>query len=45
MGGRYSYDGAIGFLLMVAIGKAAFEEMLTGFRNLLQEPWVVLPAW
>jgi len=34
VGGRYSYDGAIGFSLMVAIGKAAFEEMLTGFRTI-----------
>jgi len=34
VGGRYSYDGAIGFSLMVAIGKESFEEMLTGFRTL-----------
>jgi len=34
VGGRYSYDAAIGFSLMVAIGKQAFEEMLTGFRTI-----------
>jgi len=34
VGGRYSYDSAIGFSLMVAIGKAAFEEMLTGLRTI-----------
>jgi glucose-6-phosphate isomerase len=34
VGGRYSYDSAIGFSLMVAIGREAFEEMLTGFRTI-----------
>jgi len=34
VGGRYSYDAAIGFSLMVAIGKPAFEEILTGFRTM-----------
>jgi glucose-6-phosphate isomerase len=32
VGGRYSYDSAIGFSLMVAIGKEAFAEMLAGFH-------------
>jgi glucose-6-phosphate isomerase len=32
VGGRYSYDSAIGLSLMVAIGPDAFDEMLTGFR-------------
>ena len=32
VGGRYSYDSAIGFSLMVAIGKEAFGEMLAGFH-------------
>ncbi len=32
VGGRYSYDSAIGFSLMVAIGRAAFAEMLAGFH-------------
>jgi glucose-6-phosphate isomerase len=32
VGGRYSYDSAIGFALMVAIGKDAFAEMLAGFH-------------
>ncbi len=31
VGGRYSYDSAIGFSLMLAIGPDAFAEMLTGF--------------
>jgi glucose-6-phosphate isomerase len=30
VGGRYSYDSAIGFSLMVAIGPDAFAEMLSG---------------
>jgi len=33
VGGRYSYDSAIGFSLMVAIGRQAFAEMLAGFRT------------
>jgi glucose-6-phosphate isomerase len=32
VGGRYSYDSAIGFSLMVAIGRQAFGEMLFGFH-------------
>ena len=32
VGGRYSYDAAIGFSLMVAIGRDAFGEMLAGFH-------------
>jgi glucose-6-phosphate isomerase len=32
VGGRYSYDSAIGFSLMVAIGREAFTEMLAGFH-------------
>lgn len=32
VGGRYSYDSAIGLSLMVAIGPARFREMLDGFR-------------
>ena len=32
VGGRYSYDSAIGFSLMVAIGKDAFADMLAGFH-------------
>ncbi len=33
VGGRYSYDSAIGFALMVAIGRQAFGEMLFGFHS------------
>ncbi len=32
VGGRYSYDSAIGFSLMVAIGAEGFADMLGGFR-------------
>ena len=32
VGGRYSYDSAIGLSLMVAIGPEAFREMLAGFH-------------
>lgn len=32
VGGRYSYDSAIGLSLMVSIGPAPFREMLAGFR-------------
>ncbi|MFI0942451.1 glucose-6-phosphate isomerase [Streptomyces sp. NPDC021020] len=32
VGGRYSYDSAIGLSLMVAIGPDAFREMLAGFH-------------
>ncbi len=34
VGGRYSVDSAIGFTLMVAIGRERFGEMLTGFHTL-----------
>ena len=33
VGGRYSFDSAIGFSLMVAIGREAFAEMLTGLHR------------
>ncbi|MFF4493082.1 glucose-6-phosphate isomerase [Streptomyces sp. NPDC001546] len=32
VGGRYSFDSAIGLSLMIAIGPDAFREMLGGFR-------------
>jgi glucose-6-phosphate isomerase len=32
VGGRYSYDSAIGLSLMIAIGPDAFREMLAGFH-------------
>ncbi len=32
VGGRYSYDSAIGFSLMVAIGPSDFADMLAGFH-------------
>ncbi|MBV8695628.1 MAG: glucose-6-phosphate isomerase, partial [Ktedonobacteraceae bacterium] len=32
VGGRYSYDSAIGLSLMIAIGPERFREMLSGFR-------------
>jgi glucose-6-phosphate isomerase len=32
VGGRYSYDSAIGLSLMIAVGPAAFREMLEGFH-------------
>ncbi|CAN3980720.1 glucose-6-phosphate isomerase [Kitasatospora purpeofusca] len=32
VGGRYSYDSAIGLSLMIAIGPEAFREMLDGFH-------------
>jgi glucose-6-phosphate isomerase len=34
VGGRYSYDSAIGLSLMVAIGPEQFGEMLAGFRSI-----------
>ena len=33
VGGRYSYDSAIGLSLMIAIGPDAFKEMLAGFHE------------
>jgi glucose-6-phosphate isomerase len=32
VGGRYSYDSAIGFSVMVAIGREGFADMLSGFH-------------
>ncbi len=32
VGGRYSYDSAVGFSLMVAIGRQGFAQMLEGFH-------------
>jgi len=34
VGGRYSFDSAVGLSLMVAIGPAAFREMLAGFHTM-----------
>ncbi|MFA1550197.1 glucose-6-phosphate isomerase [Actinomadura chokoriensis] len=34
VGGRYSFDGAIGLSLVIAIGGEAFREMLAGFREI-----------
>jgi glucose-6-phosphate isomerase len=34
VGGRYSYDSAIGLSLMLAIGHEQFAEMLAGFRSI-----------
>jgi glucose-6-phosphate isomerase len=34
IGGRYSYDSAIGLSLMIAIGPDAFREMLEGFHEI-----------
>jgi glucose-6-phosphate isomerase len=34
VGGRYSYDSAIGLSLMVAIGPDAFRDMLAGFHTI-----------
>jgi glucose-6-phosphate isomerase len=34
VGGRYSYDSAIGLSLMIAIGPDRFREMLAGFRSI-----------
>jgi len=34
VGGRYSYDSAIGLSLMLAIGGDAFRDMLAGFRQM-----------
>jgi glucose-6-phosphate isomerase len=32
VGGRYSFDGAIGLSVMIAIGREAYAEMLAGFH-------------
>ncbi len=34
VGGRYSFDSAVGFALMVAIGPEAFGQLLDGFRTM-----------
>jgi glucose-6-phosphate isomerase len=34
VGGRYSYDSAIGLSLMIAIGPEQFKEMLAGFHSM-----------
>jgi glucose-6-phosphate isomerase len=36
VGGRYSFDAAIGLSLMIAIGADNFREMLSGFRTMDQ---------
>ena len=36
VGGRYSYDSAIGLSLMIAIGPANFSDMLAGFHSIDQ---------
>ena len=43
VGGRYSYDSAIGLSLMIAIGPGRFREMLDGFR-LVDEHFRTAPA-
>ncbi|MGP4115379.1 glucose-6-phosphate isomerase [Streptomyces sp. 4N509B] len=42
VGGRYSYDSAIGLSLVVAIGPERFREMLDGFR-LVDEHFATAP--
>jgi len=34
VGGRYSYDSAIGLSLMIAVGPKSFREMLAGFHQM-----------
>lgn len=43
VGGRYSYDSAIGLSLMIAIGPDRFREMLDGF-HLVDEHFRTTPA-
>jgi glucose-6-phosphate isomerase len=43
VGGRYSYESAIGLSLMVAIGEEQFREMLAGF-HLVDEHFRTAPA-
>lgn len=43
VGGRYSFDSAIGLSLMIAIGPEAFREMLDGF-HLVDEHFRTAPA-
>ncbi|WP_028649473.1 glucose-6-phosphate isomerase [Nocardiopsis sp. CNT312] len=42
VGGRYSYDSAIGLSLMVALGPERFREMLAGF-HLMDEHFATAP--
>ncbi|MFE7979648.1 glucose-6-phosphate isomerase [Streptomyces shenzhenensis] len=43
VGGRYSFDSAIGLSLMIAIGPERFREMLAGFRR-VDEHFRTAPA-
>ncbi|MER0246284.1 glucose-6-phosphate isomerase [Streptomyces sp. HSW2009] len=43
VGGRYSYDSAIGLSLMIAIGHDRFREMLAGF-HLVDEHFLTAPV-
>ncbi|PWV44472.1 glucose-6-phosphate isomerase [Nocardiopsis sp. L17-MgMaSL7] len=43
VGGRYSYDSAIGLSLMVALGPEGFREMLAGF-HLMDTHFATAPA-
>ena len=43
VGGRYSYDSAIGLSLMVALGPQEFRRMLAGF-HLMDEHFVTAPV-
>ncbi|MFD9220813.1 glucose-6-phosphate isomerase [Streptomyces sp. NPDC060064] len=43
VGGRYSYDSAVGLSLMIAIGPDRFREMLAGF-HLVDEHFRTAPA-
>ncbi|MGI5442582.1 glucose-6-phosphate isomerase [Streptomyces shenzhenensis] len=43
VGGRYSFDSAIGLSLMIAVGADRFREMLAGFR-LVDEHFRTAPA-
>lgn len=43
VGGRYSYDSAIGLSLMIAVGPERFREMLDGF-HLVDEHFRTAPA-
>ncbi|MFE0606547.1 glucose-6-phosphate isomerase [Streptomyces sp. NPDC058892] len=43
VGGRYSFDSAIGLSLMIAIGPAAFRDLLAGFR-LMDQHFRTAPA-
>ncbi|WP_327419180.1 glucose-6-phosphate isomerase [Streptomyces sp. NBC_01233] len=43
VGGRYSFDSAIGLSLMIAIGPGAFRDLLAGFR-LMDQHFRTAPA-